>query len=236
MAVFQFSDFNVCDDHCGQKICSDSVLFAAWAWKECPSAGLVLDVGTGSGVLALISARECPEARVTAIELAPGACEDARMNFVSSPWSSRLTLFEGSYDVFEPSVPADAIICNPPFFNEGARALDSARAGARHEGRLSYTGVIRYSARVLSRSGRLFLLGPDERSGDVVFSAELAGLKLRRHARIKTAQQKAPARSFWEFTRPDGSCREETISIRDAQGNYTTEYLDLVGHLYHHLS
>lgn len=236
MGEFLFSDFSLRDDHCGQKVCSDAVLFAAWAWDGKPTEGHVLDIGSGSGVLALLTARACPETEVTAIELSPEACRDARINFEGSPWSKRLTLFEGSFEDFRPALPPAAIICNPPFFAGGAIAPDAARAGARHEGSLSYGSVIEYASRILQEDGRLLLLGPDDRSDDVVFSAELKGFKLRRHARVQTSPRKAPTRSFWEFRRQDGECINETIQIRDRSGAYSREYLRLVEGLYHHLA
>lgn len=234
MAEFLFSDFSVRDDRCGQKVCSDSVLFAAWTWASHPAEGLVLDIGTGSGVLALLTARMCPRARVTAVELAPEACADARENFASSPWSPRLSLAEGSYESFDAD-NAEAIICNPPFFANGALSSDRRRADARHEGSLSYEGVVRYASRVLGDKGRLALMGPAEREAEVIFAAELAGLKAKRLARVRTSPRKDATRGFWEFSRADGPLSTEEIVIRNADGKYSDGYIALVGELYHHL-
>lgn len=235
MGKFRFSDFSVDDSRCGQKICSDAVLFAAWAWQGRPVRGTVLDIGTGSGLLALITARLCPDARVTAVELDSEACKDARENFAAFPHSHRPRLKECSFEAFVPDEPPEAIICNPPFFSTGALACEESRAAARHEASLSLESAARYAARHLAPDGRLLLIGPAEREEHTVFAAELAGLKLRRRALVRTTPRKAPTRAFWEFSPQDGPLESEEIDIRDADNRYSPEYLRLTEHLYHHL-
>ncbi|MDE6278245.1 MAG: methyltransferase [Muribaculaceae bacterium] len=233
--MFKFKDFRLSDAHCGQKVCSDAVLFAAWAWSELPACGTVLDVGAGSGLLSLITANCCPQAKVIAIEIDPGACTDAKENFASSPWSERLSLYEGNYLDFEPREPVDDVICNPPFFATGALANDAVRAGARHEGSLSYEGAIKYATKVLPPEGRLLLIGPTERESELIFAAEMAGLKIRRIMHVRTSPRREPTRAFWEFRKADGPIERGEMAVRNAEGKYSPEYLELVENLYHHL-
>ncbi len=233
--VFQFKDFAVSDTHCGQKVCSDAVIFGAWAWQYEAAAGPVLDIGSGSGVLSLLCVRACPDALVCAIEIDPAAAADARYNFTASPWRDRLEVFEGDYRNFTPTLPPEAIICNPPFFSTGALADDASRAVARHENTLSYQGIITYAAAHLSTDGRLMLLGPSEREREVIFGAEMAGLKLRRRLCVRTVPRKAPVRGCWEFRRQDGPIESRELAMRDSSGNYSDDYRTLTANIYHHL-
>lgn len=236
MSTFQFADFSLRDDNCGQKICSDSVLFGSWAWQHRPASGTVLDIGSGSGLLALLTARACPEAEIIALENSKEACADAASNFASSPWSGRISLVEGNFSDYIPGHEVEAIICNPPFFSTGAPAAEASRADARHEGSLSYASAISYAARYLLPEGRLMLVGPAERCEEVVFEAEMAGLKLRRQTLVCTSRRKSPTRAFWEFRRIDGNIDRTVLSIREASGAYSEDYLALVGSLYKKLA
>lgn len=238
--MFRFSDFSLSDSRCGQKICSDAVLFGVWAWKDmapCEKTENILDIGAGSGLLSLLSARSRPNSRITALEIDPDAALDATENFHSSPWVDRITLVEGDFSQFLPATPVDAIICNPPFFSGGGVAPEKSRALARHEASLSYESVAAYAARHLKRpGGRLLLLAPADRGDSVVFACELAGLKLRRSCQVSTTPAKAPTRLMLEFSISDGPISSENISIRNPDGKYTAQYLGLVGNIYHHLT
>lgn len=241
MSTFQFSDFQVRDDNCGQKVCSDSVLFGAWAARQAVSEpGKILDIGCGSGVLSLILARELPASTITGVEIDHAAAEDARLNFADSPWSGRLELIESSFE--NACVPAggwNAIICNPPFFSGGLCAPEARRAGARHQDSLTFQSLCVYASRTLAPGAPLWVLIPAEADAELLFQAELAGLSPVRHCFVFTTARKAARRAMWEFRSRGTSApnmREERIDIRDSSGEYTPAYLDLVEKLYHHLS
>ena len=54
---FKFKQFTVCHDRCAMKVGTDGVLVGAWA--ELPEEGRVLDLGTGTGLIALMAAQRC---------------------------------------------------------------------------------------------------------------------------------------------------------------------------------
>lgn len=233
MSSFQFKEFTLRDDNCGMKICSESVLLAAWAIARTSEQVLsIIDVGAGSGLLSLLAAQLCPGAVVTGLEIDPGACADARANFASSPWSRRLILKEGHFADHTPREKAGMIISNPPFFALGDRSPDLPRAGARHEDTLTYSALLDYSTRYLSDDGILATISPADRRVEITFSAELAGLHPRAVCRVRTAPAKAPQRLLWIFSRHDGPCHEEEISLRNPDGSYSAAYCALVGALY----
>lgn len=235
MGVFKFKDFSVDDTHCGQKVCSDAVLFAVWAFRERPIKGPILDIGCGSGLLALFAAKFCPESTVTGIELSAEAVKDSVENFNRSPWSEKLSAAQCDFEAYQPRSPLEAIISNPPFFSTGEQAAGS-RGKARHEGSLNYSAIARYAQRALSPSGSLFLLSPHDRSEHIIFECEISGLHLHRLAEVATAEGKAPIRTMFEFRRNSCPLTKESITVRNRDGKYTSQYLKIVGDVYDHLS
>ena len=83
MGRFEFKRFAIDDRGCGMKIGTDSVLLGAWA--DLSGARSILDLGCGSGVLALMAAQRAPEARITGVEIDADACLCARANADASP-------------------------------------------------------------------------------------------------------------------------------------------------------
>ncbi|MBD5218753.1 MAG: methyltransferase [Bacteroidales bacterium] len=225
MAVFHFLQFDVDDRDCGMKICSDSVLLGGWFFRPYPGAARVLDVGSGSGVLALIAAQFCPQALITGIEIDPAAARTSTYNFDHSPWATRLNTFEGSFENF-PATQADLIVSNPPYFTNGEKAQCNRRATARHQSSLTYASLSAFAARNLTPHGHLGLVAPAEFEDDIIFGAELAGLCLNRLCRVRTSPRKAPTRILLDFSRLDTTPVISELAIRDEN------YIALVGDLY----
>lgn len=241
MSIFRFKDFEVDDHDCGMKVCSDSVLFAAWVARIVndnsiiiPSQAHILDIGAGSGVISLILARECQDVNISAIEIDSKAAEACRRNFENSPWAQKLELIEGDVADYIPAQAFDVIVSNPPYFVNGAVA-ESSRGLARHQGTLSYHTLCRFAKEYLKPSGSLFLISPADLEGDILFTAELDGLKLRRLCKLRTSLKKSPTRIMWEFTKSESSEEIAELSIRTSAGEYSEEYRQLVENLYSHL-
>jgi len=168
---FQFKQFFVKHDRCAMKVGTDGVLLGCW----CPthSATRILDIGTGSGLIALMLAQRCPDAQITAIDIDPDAVAQARENFAASPWSDRLhvshcalqDLSDQSF-VFERSgllsFVYDLIVSNPPYFTASLKNPDAARCTARHNDTLPFSVLIAESAKRLAPDGTLALIVPAE--------------------------------------------------------------------------
>lgn len=234
MGVFRFKNFDVDDSGCGMKICSDSVLLAAWFLPAHRTARTVADIGAGSGVLSLLAADILAEARVTAVEIDAAAAAAAAANFAASPWGKRLNLVHCDFADFA-SVPRafDAVISNPPYFGEGLRSADAARAAARHQQGLSYSSILKTP--MLAPDGHLGLVAPAELEADIVFAAEMAGLKVRRICRVHTSPRGSATRLLLDIARIDGPLEVRELFMRDAAGVYTREYRDLVEPYYLYL-
>lgn len=233
MGVFNFKRFSVDDSGCGMKISSDSVLLAAWFLQPYSQATTLADIGAGSGVLSLIGAQICATAAITAIELESNAARAAKLNFETSPWSSRLRLIEGDFALFTPSQRFELIISNPPYFNTGERAADTSRATARHQSEeLNYHTLLEKASLWLDANGHLGFISPTEFEDNIVYNAELHHLKLRRLVRVHTTQKKTATRLLWDFSLSDGTTVIENINLRNADGSPADEYIKIVDPFY----
>ena len=135
---FAFKRFTVRQPRSAMRVGTDGVLLGAWC-DPAPADGRMLDVGTGTGVIALILAQRNPSARIDAVEIDEGGCLDAEGNFAASPWAGRLTLYRRPFADFAAGCPVryDRIVSNPPYFVASLQSPDPARTAARHAESLS---------------------------------------------------------------------------------------------------
>lgn len=171
----QFRQFTVRDDRCAMKVGTDGLLLGAW--PHLGDARSILDIGTGSGLVALMAAQRAPNAEVTAVELEPAAAEQARNNFANSPFSHRLHLVEA--DALSWSTEAetgwDIILCNPPFFRNKPKSPDFARNLARHDDTLPIESLFRAIDRLASARGMLHVIWPTDRLADLSTAGQACG-------------------------------------------------------------
>ncbi len=232
MSVFRFKRFDVDDLGCGMKICSDSVLFGAWYFKNHEDALNIADIGSGSGILSLIAADICVNARILGIEIDHAAYEASVSNFRNSPWNERLKAVECSFDKADIAEPFDCIVSNPPYFSNGERAGCSARALARHQDVLNYDSLMDFSIRALTSRGSIGFISPSGMEDNIIYSAEMKGLKIRRRCDVYSSKGRPCKRILWEFTNHDGPLIQETLAMRDSSGKYTEDYISIVENLY----
>ena len=155
---FRFKKFTIEQDRCAMKVGTDGVLLGAWA--EIASAERILDIGTGTGLIALMCAQRNELAQIHAIEIDSAAAEQAGENILNSQFSERIELQQVALQEFNPSKEYDAIICNPPFFNSGTNSPVAERNQARHTISLSISDLLLHASRLISESGRLHLILP----------------------------------------------------------------------------
>lgn len=232
MGVFHFKQFDVDDHNCGQKVCSDSVCFGAWFFKGINHASSILDIGTGSGLLALMAAQSVEKANIEAIEIDAMAAEAASRNFAASPWGERLKCTCCDLRHYIPSHTFDAISCNPPFFTTGLLSPDKSRAGARHQATLTTEAIFRFCSKHLSSDGRLGLILPFEKIDQTIYEATLQRMYLRRLCTMSPRSGSKPIRAFFEFSPIDGPLLRQRIDIRTDDGSLNNEYLHLVNPFY----
>jgi tRNA1Val (adenine37-N6)-methyltransferase len=141
------------------KVGTDGVLLGAWSMPE--NAGKILDIGTGSGLIALMLAQKS-NATIHAIDIEPNAIQQARENFENSFWSERMSVEEISLQDFssKSDTKFDLIISNPPFFVNSLQTPDKNRSSARHANDLTHNDLLLCAKRILSKAGRICLILP----------------------------------------------------------------------------
>lgn len=217
------------------KVGTDSVLLGAWV--DVDGVTTVLDAGAGSGILSLMIAQRAPQASVTAVELDSAAAEAAEANIAASPWAERCRVVCADMGCYNPTVPPDLIICNPPFFTGGIPAPDRRRASARHAatgfGPLS---VIDFAARWLAPKGSLAMITPAVIADDIVFEAEMQRMDIWRMCRVATTSGRPASRILWQLSRKGvrSPAAESCLDVH-SHGEYTDAYRTLTSDFYLHL-
>ena len=235
MGVFHFKHFDVANERSAMKVNTDGVLLGA-SMTIMPQDKRMLDVGTGTGTIALMAAqRSGGEAAIDAIDIDEPSASEAAMNFEQSPWAENLHAHNMSLDQFgaASSETYDLIFSNPPYFENSLTAPNERKSTARHTSDgLSYRDIFAFAEERLAEEGRVALVLPADQEHDLCRHARMVGFHLFRIMRIRTVPRKAPARMIVEFSRQRVSqpC-EELLTIQDA-GNYTPEYLALTRDFY----
>lgn len=237
-SVFRFKQFEMLNCVNGLKIGSDGVLLGAWA--DISNAESIWDIGTGTGVIALMAAqRALPSCSITAFEIDPKAAAVAAENFASSPWGTRMSVVEGdalslvSQNALNLTAP-DLILSNPPYFAKDASLATrcAERDAARREGSLSFESLIGLAAERLTEQGRLCFISPADRHEEIEWHTALRGLHICRLTEVVTKEGRQPSRILWELSRTTGPQISERLTIRDAKGNYTDAYRQLTDDYY----
>lgn len=232
MGKFSFKQFDIDDSGCGMKIGSDSVVLAPWFLNRYRDARTLLDVGAGSGLLSLMGAQILPSAQIIGVEIDASAASAAQTNASLSPWASRIEIINQDITQFATNQKFDLIISNPPYFTNGESAPETRRATARHQSELTFSTLLKFASRHLSPNGHLGFISPVEQESDIIFEAELAGLKLSRLCRLQTIAGKAPKRLLWDFAKQEVLSEMSTLAMRALSNEYTSEYKILVDPFY----
>lgn len=246
---FTFKQFHINAYQCGMPVSTDAILLGAWA--DLSKANNILDIGCGTGLLAIMCAQRNPIANITAVEIELNAFKAACENTVNSPWAQRLTVKHTSIQNFITTVPPnttfDAIICNPPYFNNGLESTNSQRAIARHTSALSHQHLIKYCDQLLKEQGTANFVLPKEEGLSFIGLLQSEGtnnnsnLVVTRFTDVKTTINKPASRVLIELTKqpqtPDISILLDTklssteLIIHNGQG-YSSEFIALTKAFY----
>ena len=233
---FQFQQFRIEQSACAMKVSTDACLLGATA--ELTDAARLLDIGTGTGLLALMAAQRHPTVEIEAVELDAAAAAQAAANAAASPWAGRIRVHATSlagYAVTKPA-PFSHIICNPPFFRQSLRSPDAARTTARHEAidTLSFDALAAFAAEFLLPTGLLTVLLPPPEM--LAFEQIAATVGLQAHTRLVVRHRPGskPLRHITGFRRAAEVVRHTELTIRTAKNDaeYSAEFRALLAGFY----
>jgi tRNA1Val (adenine37-N6)-methyltransferase len=215
---FQFQQFRIEQGQCAMKVSTDACLLGAAA--DLHGATRLLDIGTGTGLLALMAAQRHPTVAIEAIEIEAAAAAQAAANAAASPWAGRLRVRGLSLAAFAATRPApfSHIICNPPFFRQSLRSPDAARTTARHEAddTLSFEALVAFAAELLLPTGLLTVLLPPPEMRAFARVAAAAGLELATRLVVRHRPGSKPLRHIVGFRRGATDAVETELTIRPA--------------------
>ena len=224
--VFRFKQFEVDQGGCAMRINTDGVLLAAIAAHVKPSR--ILDIGTGTGVIALMMAQRFPTALIDAVEIDGSAALAAAGNFKASPFADRISAFHTDIAAYEPKTRYDLIISNPPFFVNDLKNRESRKSLARHAAEDFFETLVLKAATVLSEVGVLWLILPVKSADQVLNIGKTAGLVLHKEISICSDVTKPVIRKVIALGRGAGVAEADRFYIYKAEGIYTDAYKGLL--------
>ena len=202
------------------------------AWVSIEGARRILDVGTGTGLIALQLAQRCPEARITAIEIDREAALQAKENVLRSPWPDRVAVECCDFTDFTSTKKFDLIVSNPPYFVDALRCPDAQRNLARHSDGLNYEVLFGHSAPLLNKDGQISVIIPYEAEKLVADAAWKNGFSPIRHTDVYTKPGKPCRRQLLSFAMGTPKFGRDSLYIEDENGHYTPEYVALTKEFY----
>lgn len=225
---FQFQQFRVQQDRCAMKISTDAVLLGSLA--QSPSPTQILDIGTGTGVIALMLAQRFPKAKVTALEIDQGAAAQADENFKESPFAERLNLILIALQEFSTDHSFDLIVSNPPYFPDHLKSSDPKRNLALHTDSLSFEALLHHASQLLTPSGQFWVILPPRQMGDFCNLADEALLFPNSKIQIQDTVTKPIHREIVSFSKIKKlpSIPTRVCYLKSEDGTYTDDYQQLI--------
>lgn len=227
--LFRFKQFSVAHAKSAMKVGVDGVMVGAWA--DLRGASVIMDVGCGCGMIALMCAQRNPRARVLGVDVHQPSVEESLSNAAMSPWSDRVAFLQRDFmdyrsmEVFAADMRVlcgddaprgiDHIVSNPPYFDAGVSDPTSDREISRHAADFGPLSIISVGARLLSPGGRISMITPPEWETRIAAAAKGSGISLSRITRVYSKPTPSPKRILVELTKPaDGS--EEKYASQSA--------------------
>nr|WP_299074212.1 methyltransferase [uncultured Allomuricauda sp.] len=232
MKPFQFKQFTVNQNRCAMQIGTDGVLLGAWTSLGQPDS--ILDIGAGTGVIALQLAQRSNAEVIDAIELDGNAYEQCVENFEASPWVDRLFCYHAGLDEFTDEIEDtyDLIVSNPPFYAEEVTSGDSSRDKARQTSSLPFHELLEGVSKLLSETGIFSVIIPFKEESNFVALAQKQGLFPNRITRVKGNPSTEVKRSLLEFSFSREQVKTDELIIELERHQYTDEYINLTKAFY----
>ena len=232
-APFRFKKFSIDQDSATYPISTDSILLGAWA--TIADAATVLDIGTGTGVLALmIAQRSESRTQITGIDLLAAACRCAARNFAASPWAGRLQAVESPVQVFATDTMQcfDLIVSNPPYFSSTVVSPNTNRRLSRNTGALPPHELLTAVDRLLALHGRFCVILPVQEGRRLIECGAIIGLYCTAETAVYTRTGKPAERLLLQFERNPYPFRRSRLVIYDRGEERSAEFRHLTQDFY----
>lgn len=226
---FTFRQFHIEQDKCAMKVGTDGVLLGSWA----KGGKRILDIGTGTGLIALMMAQRFPDANIDAIEIDENAVIQATENVLRSPFTKQIVVKHYSLQTYsETKEKYDSIICNPPYFVDSLKNNDNNRTVARHTDTLPFNELIKCAYQLLTPIGHFSLVLPVESYRILEPEAILNGFSVIKKVLVKTTPSKQPKRILVELGKVPDEYFSTTEYLQDSAGNKSEWYKEITKEFY----
>lgn len=231
--MFQFKQFSVKQDKTAMKVGTDGVLLGSWTPLD-NNPYSILDIGTGTGLVALMLAQRSYAEQIDALEIEENAYEQAVENFEESPWNDRLFCYHAGLDEFVEEVEEeyDVIVCNPPFFESNNQIRNQARKTARFYDVLPFDELIEGVSVLLSDSGVFTVIIPFDEEQKFVSMATGFGLFPFKITHVKGTMTSKIKRSLIAFSKEEQEIVSDILILEIERHHYTSEFKELVKDFY----
>ncbi|MDR9830780.1 methyltransferase [Vibrio sp. FNV 38] len=229
---FKFKQFVIEGGYAGMAVSTDGVLLGAWSRSS--GRGQLLDIGTGTGLLALMCAQRFPQLEIIALDIDELAYQAAQRNVINSPWSERISVIHHPLSTFSHLASSrlfDSIVCNPPYFNSGESAQDAHRATARHTHQLSHYDLVQDIQRLLSQSGKASLILPLAEGEHFITFVQQHQLFITRRCDVRPTSNKPVSRLLIELSKTEQACECSELTIMH-NAQYTAAFIALTHEFY----
>lgn len=229
---FKFKQFTVFHDRCGMKVGTDGVLLGAWT--DIYNSEKALDIGTGSGLIALIMAQRSNKLSIHAIDIDSNAIEQAKENIKLSPFTSQINCVNSSLQELQihSDKKYDIIVSNPPFFIQSLKSPKPERTTARHTDTLSAEELIKISSTLLNTGGKISVIYPFDYKDNLYNIAKESNLFVTRSTIIYPTPTSLPKRILMEISNIEMPSKESELIIEKERHIYSDEFTGLVKDFY----
>lgn len=231
---FHFKQFTVEQDRCAMKIGTDGILLGSWTRID-DTVESILDIGAGTGIIALMMAQRSNAGLIDALEIDDDAYEQAVENFEESPWGDRLFCYHASLAEFAEEMEEeqyDLILSNPPFYTDSYKSNNDARNLARFSDSMPFEDLLKYAAGLLAEQGKFATIIPFAEETNFVEIAAKLKLFPNRITRVRGTSDSSIKRSLLEFSFSKSEIKEDELILEKSRHEYTEEYKDLVKDFY----
>lgn len=227
---FTFKKFSVRHDRCAMKVGTDGVLLGAWT--NVANSRQVLDIGTGTGLIALMLAQRSDRTQITAVDIDSDAVLQASENIIASPWRHRIEVLQKDICTYVGDILFDTIVSNPPYFSNSLKCVDLQRNTARHTDTLTASSLLSKVADLLTPEGCFSVIIPSGQTDEFIQLANVQGLYPSRLTQVITRPGLPPKRSLLEFQKKRQDYTTNELIIELERHVYSKDYIALTKDFY----